>query len=186
MMNKEDISKLVEQDAWMMRILKIAYNLHLPDCWIGAGFLRNKVWDYLHHYQDRTPLNDVDIVYFDPKNLDESVENDLQDALKAIDPSVVWSVTNQARMHIPANEPPYSSTEHALSLWPETPTSVAARLNGQGKVELLAPHGVEDLVSLIVNPTPQWRKNPSAYEARLAKKNWLARWPNLTINHLEP
>ncbi|WRQ77412.1 nucleotidyltransferase family protein [Pseudomonas saxonica] len=23
-------------------------SLNLPDCWIGAGFLRNAVWDYLH------------------------------------------------------------------------------------------------------------------------------------------
>lgn len=183
-MSEREILDLIEQDAWMMRILEITRDLHLPDSWIGAGFVRNKVWDHLHSYKERTPLADVDIIYFDPIDLREEVENDLQDKLRAIDKDVVWSVTNQARMHIPSNEPPYSSSEHALSLWPETPTSVAVRLNDNGKLELIAPHGIEDLVNLTVNPTPHWQKKPKDYEARLAKKNWEEKWPKLKINHL--
>ena len=32
----------------MMNVLNEANKLNLPDWVIGAGFLRNKVWDYLH------------------------------------------------------------------------------------------------------------------------------------------
>ncbi len=183
-MIEKDILELIKQDEWMMRILKITRDLHLPDCWIGAGFVRNKIWDHLHGYNKRTPLNDIDIIYFDPTNLDESVENTIQDKLAAIDSTVQWSVTNQARMHLESNEPPYSSSEHALSLWPETPTAVAVRLTDVNELELSAPHGIGDLVNLSVNSTPHWRKKPEAYEARLAKKNWQATWPKLKISHL--
>jgi uncharacterized protein len=183
-MNQQDVLSLIKNDAWMIHILKITHNLELPDSWIGAGFLRNKLWDHLHGYRERTPLNDIDIIYFDPSNLDESVENEIQDKLVEIDASVQWSVTNQARMHIESNEPPYTSSEHALSLWPETPTAVAVRLTNDNQLELIAPHGINDLVNLVVNPTPHWRNKPQAYEARLVKKNWQAIWPKLKIRHL--
>jgi hypothetical protein len=42
---KEDIEAFVYQDAEMMNILRIARDLGLPDWWIGAGFLRNRIWD---------------------------------------------------------------------------------------------------------------------------------------------
>ncbi len=183
-MTEKEILELVKQDAWMIRILELTRDLNLPDGWIGAGFIRNKVWDHLHGYTERTPLADVDIIYFDPENLEESFEDKLQATLKAIDPTVEWSVTNQARMHIESNEPPYTSSEHALSLWPETPTSVAVRLNENDELELIAPHGIDDLVNLSVNPTPHWCKKPEAYEARLKKKKWEEKWPKLKINHL--
>lgn len=183
-MTKEDILKLIEQDTWMMHILEITRDLHLPDSWIGAGFVRNKVWDHLHGYAERTPLADIDIIYFDPNNLNEEVENEFQNKLKLINPTIEWSVTNQARMHLPSNEPPCTSSEHALSLWPETPTSVAVRLSKNNKLELMAPHGINDLVNLVVNPTPHWRTKPDAYEARLKKKKWEDKWPKLKINHL--
>ncbi|HEY1074951.1 MAG TPA: nucleotidyltransferase family protein [Patescibacteria group bacterium] len=183
-MKEKDILILIEQDIWMMRILEITRDLNLPDWWIGAGFVRNKVWDHLHGYEERTPLADVDVIYFDPSNLDEAVEDAIQDKLKKIDSTITWSVTNQARMHIPSNEPPYKSSEHALSLWPETPTSVAVTLNDKGGVALIAPHGIQDLVTLTVNPTPHWRKKPGDYESRLAKKKWDEKWPKLIINHL--
>lgn len=183
-MSQKDILDLIAQDAWMMRVLRIVGDLKLPDCWVGAGFVRNKIWDHLHGYTGRTPLGDVDIVYFDPHDLSEEVENELQNRLKKRDSSINWSVTNQARMHIPSNLPPYSSTEDALSVWPETPTAVAVRLNSEGQLELLAPHGIKDLVSLVVNPTPLSFSRPEIYEKRLAEKQWGKKWPKLRINHL--
>jgi len=62
---KQDILNLIKKDKWMMNILKIVKDLNLPDWWIGAGFVRNKVFDYLHEYKKRTKLNDTDIIYFD-------------------------------------------------------------------------------------------------------------------------
>ena len=175
---------LLSSDAKMMGILRTVRDLELPDCWIGSGFVRNKVWDFLHGYAEPTPLGDIDVIYYDPSNISESAEKMLENKLRAAMATEPWSVKNQARMHLPASEPPYSSTEHALSLWPETATAVAVRLGGNGKLELLAPLGTDDLFSLTVRPTPHWMGKLEAYRKRLARKNWPAKWPKLTVLHV--
>ncbi len=62
-----DILALAAGDAWMMGALEAIAALGLPDAWIGAGFLRGAVWDRLHGYAERTPLDDIDGIYFDPE-----------------------------------------------------------------------------------------------------------------------
>ncbi|MBL0408362.1 nucleotidyltransferase family protein [Microvirga aerilata] len=63
------IGKLLEAHAGLHALLLHVESLGLPDCWIGAGFIRNTVWDVLHgHEIDITRLNDVDVVFLDPSN----------------------------------------------------------------------------------------------------------------------
>ena len=42
--------------------LRAVHHLGLPDCWVGAGFVRALVWDHLHGYNEATPLDDVDLI----------------------------------------------------------------------------------------------------------------------------
>lgn len=46
---------------------------------------------------------------------------------------------------------------------------------------VIAPHGIDDLVHMIVRPTPAFRTKMSVYEQRLASKVWARRWPQLTF-----
>jgi uncharacterized protein len=72
--SEEDIIKVISEDEWMMNLLKAAKTLNLPDWWICAGFVRSKIWDVQHHYRLRTPLPDIDVIYFDSKKVDELEE----------------------------------------------------------------------------------------------------------------
>jgi hypothetical protein len=183
--SERDILALVAADAWMMAALTAVAGLGLPDCWIGAGFLRGAVWDRLHGYGSRTPLDDIDVVYFDPGAPDPAAEAALETRLGALLPGLPWSVKNQARMHLRNGDAPYRDSADALAHWLETPTAVALRLNEAGRLELLAPLGTEDLLGLVVRPTPHARKHKhrlAAYCARLEKKNWPAKWPRLTVD----
>ena len=180
----DDILALVAGDAWMMGALEAVAALGLPDAWIGAGFLRGAVWDRLHGYAERTPLGDIDVIYHGPGNLGPAAEAALERRLGAALPGLPWSVRNQARMHLKNGDPPYGSSAQALACWLETPTAVAARLDAAGGPELLAPLGTEDLLGLIVRPTPHAREHKhrlAAYRARLEKKNWPAKWPRLRV-----
>jgi hypothetical protein len=97
-------------------------------------------------------------------------------------PTVPWSVLNMARMHGPTGDPPYASAIDGIRFWPETVTAIAIRIDAAGKIELAAPLGLDDLLSLCVRPTPVTREQrPAVYTQRIAKKNWLARWPKLQI-----
>jgi hypothetical protein len=69
---KAATAKLLKQDEFRLRCLQAAWSLHLPDWYLGAGFLRNAIWDHLHQHSQATPLNDIDLVYFDAKDLSET------------------------------------------------------------------------------------------------------------------
>jgi hypothetical protein len=73
---------------------------------------------------------------------------------------------------------PYRNTADAIRCWPETATAVAARLV-RDNVQVIAPHGVGDLVSMIVRPSPAFARKLPIYRSRLAAKNWAQRWPRL-------
>ncbi|KEK25089.1 nucleotidyltransferase family protein [Bacillus gaemokensis] len=185
---EQDIIGLIQNDTWMMEILQTAKSLQLPDWWVCAGFVRSKIWDVLHGYEERTTLPDVDIVYFDPINLDESAEKTLENKLKNIDSIIPWSVKNPARMHVINNMPPYSSSVDAISKFPETATALGVTLDKQDNVVLTAPCGIEDVLTLQVKPTPHFletKERTTMYEKRLQKKNWQSKWPNITIFHPE-
>ncbi|MEK3977866.1 nucleotidyltransferase family protein [Psychrobacillus sp. FSL K6-2836] len=185
---KEDIQTLIQEDKWMMEILKTARQLELPDWWICAGFLRSKIWDTLHEYIERTPLADIDVIYFDPNNKEESEEKKWEDQLRCLLPNIPWSVKNQARMHKLNNLPPYKSSVDGIANFPETVTAIGVKLDEQNKIVLVAPHGIDDILQMSVNPVPRFAKNNDLlkiYEHRVQNKNWLTIWPNVRIvSHL--
>lgn len=176
-----DIASLIERQADMMRLLRAVQASGLPDCWIGAGFVRNAVWDALHDRGiDCGSLSDVDVVYFDRRDASPSRDRAVEAGLAARMPGVPWSVKNQARMHERNGVAPYRDMADAISRWPETATAVAARLSTNGHVELLAPHGVGDLLGMIVRPTPAFGARREEVARRVAEKGWPVRWPKLT------
>lgn len=179
-----DVIAFVEGQPGMMELLRALAELGLPDAWIGAGFVRNPVWDALHgRVPDMRELADVDVVFLDAADLGTEQERNIEAALAALRPGVAWSARNQARMHLRNEDAPYRDTEDAVRHWPETATAVAARIRN-GRVELLAPHGVEDLVGLVLRPTPTTvgrLRHLEAYRRRIRDKKWPQRWPRLTV-----
>ena len=176
-----EITGWIRGDSHRMAMLRAVARLGLPDCWIGAGFVRNLVWDRLHGIARPTPLNDIDVLYFDPSDRSRATERALEARLRRAMPGEPWSVRNQARMHRRNKDAPYRSTCHALTFWAETPTAVAVRLHG-GRLKLIAPFGTCDLLALTVRPTPRFRHKMAIYRSRIAAKNWPALWPQLTVS----
>lgn len=185
MQNEADIIKLIEQDEWMMGILRTVKELALPDWWICAGFVRSKIWDALHGFNDRTPIPDVDVIYYDTNTLNESVEKEWEDKLRQLLPNIPWSVKNQARMHLRNNLPPYTSSIDAIAKFPETATALGVTINSNDQLLLTAPHGIEDVVSLRIKPTPfftETNKRLAIYKERIQKKDWSATWPKVHLS----
>nr|WP_202903160.1 nucleotidyltransferase family protein [Paenibacillus gorillae] len=186
--NEQDIIQLVKDDEWMMEILRNAKTLNLPDWWVCAGFIRSKIWDTLHDYIERTPMPDVDVIYFDNSNLDEKAEKQLEQKLKSINPQIPWSVKNEARMHVVNNIPPYSSSIDAISKFPETATALGLTLDGQNKIVLTAPCGIEDVLKILLKPTPYFeetKERAKIYEERIVKKNWKSIWGKVKVHHIQ-
>ncbi|NBI29673.1 nucleotidyltransferase family protein [Chengkuizengella marina] len=182
--SEKDIIKLVQEDNWMMDIILAAKTLELPDWWICAGFIRNKIWDTLHHFSERTVLSDIDVIYFDHSLIDEKHEKKLEEKLKTIMPNIPWEVTNEARMHVMNGLPPYSSSVDAISKFPETATALGLKLDTNNNLILTAPCGIEDVINLEVKPTPHFlssEKLLSIYKKRVSQKNWKSTWYKIKI-----
>ncbi|KAA0964947.1 nucleotidyltransferase family protein [Sporosarcina sp. ANT_H38] len=182
--NEEDIISSIGEDKWMMGLLKCAQSLNLPDWWICAGFVRSKIWDVQHGFDERTTIPDIDVIYYDRINIEKSVEKEYEEALKRLLPTIPWSVKNQARMHSINKISPYSSSVDAISKFPETATALGVKLDGRDNVILTAPHGIDDVVNFIVKPTPYFceqKEQMKIYKERIRKKNWQVLWNKIEI-----
>jgi hypothetical protein len=172
------ILALVRESPSIMQILDSLRSIDAR-LYLGGGLIRNAVWDYLHGYSSATPIDDVDVIYFDKLSATKDHDEALEAKLRAAFPNLKWSVKNQARMHKSNGEEPYSSLEDAVKKWPETATAMAARLATDGNIEFIATYGYDDLFRLIVAPTEHFRTRLERYQERLSHKNWAVQWPRL-------
>ena len=175
----EDLVQLLLADHERMKAMECARSLALPDCYIAAGFVRNLVWDHLHHKPQPTPLNDLDIVYFDPNEIDDKAALIYEAQLTAMMPEFNWQVRNQANMHLRNGDKPYQSTLDAMSYWPEKETAVAARLNEKNQIECISAFGFESLFEGQITYNP--KRTLALFQSRVESKNWLITWPQLRV-----
>jgi hypothetical protein len=179
--SEADIAKLIKTDSWMMEVLRAAETLNLPDWWIGAGFLRNKVWDALEGQESR-PTRDVDLVYFDLANAAPETDWTYDEQMRRDFPFAEWEVRNQARMHYKNNLEPFTSTADGIAHWVETATCVAVKLE-HGRLKFLFCYGTDDLYGLIARPTPMFTVAHlvGEFHRRVDQKDWRKKWPHLQV-----
>ena len=149
--------------------------------YLGGGLVRNAVWDYLHGYKSPTVADDVDVVYFNTLDTEKRHDQNIEENLSKRIPNVRWSVKNQARMHNFNNEEQYESLFKAVERWPETATAFAVRLDTSGRLEIIAPHGFDDLLRLVVRNTPAFKDRLDRIRTRCTEKRWLTIWPRLRL-----
>jgi len=179
-MSEQQIIEWIAQDDQRMAALRTARTLALNDWCLAAGFVRNLVWDRLHKHPQNTPLNDIDVVYFNPQELSAEADKLYEQRLDALAPHLPWSVKNQARMHVKYGREPYRSSSDAISYWVEIETAVGVRLNDNDKLELVAPLGVESLFDFTISANPK-HGAPAVLLERARTKNWTGIWPGLRI-----
>lgn len=178
-MKTKFIQTIMQHDK-LMQDLRWVRSLHLPQCYIGAGYIRNYIWDVLHGYALRELHTDIDVVYYDAQDLREERDIQLEQQLCEATGNSKWSVKNQARMHLRNGTVPYQSTEDALRYWPEVVTAIGVRLDQEDQLKICAPHGLHDLYHLMVRKSPFFT-DADYYNLRVEKKCWKQQWPKLSI-----
>lgn len=172
--------------GWFMTALEAVRELGLQDWCIGAGAVRNLVWDHLHAYRTPSPLSDVDVAYFNAADLSQETDRALQAHLSRRLPNIPWEVTNQAGVHLWFEAhfghavSPLRSLEEAVASWPEFATSVGLSLSEDGALSVLAPCGLADLFSMTVRRNPA-RVSVATYRQRLTQKRYRDRWPHVQV-----
>jgi uncharacterized protein len=175
----------VGQNPLARAVLDYAAQLGLTSCYLGAGAVTQTVWNLEHRFEPTYGIRDYDLVYFDSSDLsvdaERAVEEQANRALGDIGAGV--DVTNEARVHLWYAErfgrpiPPYVSTEHAVSTWPTTASSVAVADRPDG-FEVCAPFGLSDLFAMTVRPNKAIISE-AVYRGKADR--WKAQWPGITV-----
>jgi len=180
------IIELIKQDKLRVDALDCVFQLKLPDCYLAAGFVRNLVWDHLHQKTSPTPLNDMDVIYFDSEEVDDQAYLKYEAQLKQQMPSINWQVRNQAKMNERNGDRAYLSSLDAMRFWPEKETAVAIRqmtkqdgTSNNPIYECVSAFRVDTLFHLHITHNPQ--RELSIFEQRIKAKNWLQQWPKLKV-----
>lgn len=92
----DKIIQWIEKDSFRMRALACVAESEIPQAFLAAGFVRNLVWDALHHKETPTPLNDLDVIYFDSDESDPERYKAYELELQELMPEANWQVRNQA------------------------------------------------------------------------------------------
>lgn len=181
---ESDIRKALIADKNIQIILQILSDLHLKDSWLCAGTVRNFIWNLLSNKEGFDKATDIDIIFYD-KTVSYEETCKMESDLKKKYPQYKWEVKNQMYMHVHnPNTLPYTSSQDAMSKYPETCTAVGIRLSNNGELELFCPYGLESVTSFSVRPTPHFQideERMNIHRQRLAKKDWFWKWPQLHV-----
>jgi hypothetical protein len=159
--------------------------LGLPSWYLGAGGVAHTVWNHLHGFAPTHGINDYDVVYFDPEDLTESREADIQAQITSLlgEQRAKVDATNQARVHVWYERrfgrplTPYRSVEQAIATWPTTATSIGIRRQRRDVV-VCAPFGLADLFSMTVRANTTLIDR-AIYERKTTR--WRTVWPQLIV-----
>ena len=188
MVSEQDatVQCILRSNEWFMAILRAARAVALPDWFIGAGAVRNTVWDALHGYAEPTPPADVDVVFFDPQDLTPARDAAADALLQAQLATIPWQAKNQAAVHLwyPARfgsaVDPVTSSYDAIATWPETATCVGVRLLADDALVIAAPHGLDDLLHMVLRRNPR-RVTVEVFRQRLQSKSIPEKWPRVQV-----
>jgi uncharacterized protein len=94
-------------------------------------------------------------------------------------------IRNQGRVHLwyagrfgAAPPAPFRDCRQAIAAFEATCCAVGVTVDGDGP-RLYAPHGLDDLLGLVVRPDPASPARRDAFEAKAAR--WRSVWPELTV-----
>lgn len=147
------------------------------ELWLAGSLVRGATWDALFDVAIPTPVDDVDIFYFDKEDASKAREHAIEAWLGRVAPNINWDVKNEARF-LNMSGGNFASLEEALRHSPDTASAVAIRRVGR-QVHILAPLGVRDLLEGVVRRAAAG--NGQKFEERRLNKRWSDIWPGLNV-----
>ena len=173
------LEAIIRSDPDLMRLLEQLREMALPQGRVVSGCLYQTVWNVLTNRPRGTGILDYDVIYFDAGDLSWAAED-----------LVIRRVTgplqfrNQARVHLwyePHFGVPYAplgSADEALTRYPVTVQAVGARLENDGRLDIIAPFGVDDLFAMVMRPNPACPHRPT-FDAKVARARLI--WPEISV-----
>lgn len=179
--------EIVRASPTLMRVLETARALDPPQWRIVSGAVYQSVWNALTGRAADYGIKDYDLFYFDGSDLSYEAEDVvIRRAAAAFPPGLAdrVEVRNQARVHLwferHFGEPyaPLASADEAIGRFLAPAFAVGVRLEADGRIDVAAPFGLEDVFALRLRPNPG-RPRGRGWDKVCASAR--ARWPELTM-----
>jgi hypothetical protein len=170
----------------LMRVMQTARELALPDWLIVSGAIYQRVFNHLTGRDPDYGIKDYDLAYFDASDISYEAEDVvIRRAAAAFEPPLreLVEVRNQARVHVwfegKFGEPytPLSCSAEALERFVSPIFAVAARVEADDRMVIVAPFGLDDLFAMRLRPNPIRKTGGFARTAA----GVTSRWPELIV-----
>jgi uncharacterized protein len=177
--------RIVRVDPDLIQLLTAIRPLGLPQWRLVAGCLYQTVWNVLTRRPRGTGIKDYDLIYFDPDlsfAAEDRVIGRVAAATRGFPGSV--EVRNQARVHLWFERrfgtpyPPLGCADAALERYASVVHAVGVRLEPDGRLDIVAPFGLDDLFTMVIRPN-RALDNRASHETKAARAK--ATWPEVAV-----
>jgi hypothetical protein len=177
---------IVGSDPDLMALLAALRGLRLAQWRLVAGCLYQTVWNVLTGRPRGTGIKDYDLIYFDAADLSWEAEDAVIRRVAAATRGCVGPVEarNQARVHLWFERrfgtpyPQLQSADEALRYYASVVHAVGVRLEGDDRLDVAAPFGLDDLFAMTIRPNYAL-DNAASHAAKAARAQ--AIWPEVTV-----
>lgn len=180
------LEAIIRSDSLLTAVLEGLRHEDLPDWLLVSGAIYNTVWNVLTGRAPQTGIKDIDVAYFDASDLSYEAEDRVirRVAARFAHLPVPVEVRNQARVHLWFPQkfgqpfPPLGKSAEMLERFASKTHAVAARLEADDRMTIIAPFGLDDMFSFRIVPNPALDNRP-AHESKGARAKSV--WPELTV-----
>jgi uncharacterized protein len=180
------LEEMVRASPRVMAVLAVCRDLALPDWRLVAGAVNGTVFNALTGRHPDHGIKDYDIAYFDPDISWDAEDIVIRRVAAALPDELrpLVEVRNQARVHLwfearfGAPYAPLSCTDEALERYLCFSDAVAVRLEPDGKLDIAAPFGLEDVFAMRMRANPGRGQTPNRIAKAAAAQ---ARWPEIVF-----
>ncbi len=159
-MNQQRFEAIIRSDPGLMHLLDRLHTLALPQWRLVAGCLYQTVWNALTDRPRGTGIKDYDLIYYDDADLSWEAEDAVIQRVAAATRDCVGpvEVRNQARVHLWFADrfgcpyPRLASADEALCYYASIVHAIGVRLEGEGRLDIAAPFGLDDMFAMRIRP----------------------------------
>ncbi len=187
-MNKQtkQLQEILKNNKVIQEIIEKTPLLQMPNWYLTAGCIAQTVWNSFHGFEPTHGIKDYDLIYFDESDVNRERERKHiqrgQELFKKLGAPV--EIVNEANVHTWFEHDfgekmahPYKSVEEAIGTWSTVAVCIGVKYVN-GKFDVCAPYGLNDLFSLLLRPNRGFFSK-SRHEEKINR--WIKVWHKLKV-----
>jgi hypothetical protein len=177
------LETIIRSDPDLMTLLEYLREVGLPQWRLVSGCIYQTVWNVLTGLPRGTGIQDLDVIYYDDGDLSWEAEDAVIKRVTSANAGPL-QIRNQARVHLWFEQHfgvpylPLRTADESLLRYPITVQAIGVRLEHDGRLDIAAPFGLDDLFAMVLRPNPSFAHR-ATFVAKAARTR--AVWPRVSV-----